>query len=195
MNNSEIVISGSYCNGLGAATKTIQLQARALNELGELPGSKALNSGREYFRGTVNMQLPAGTKYLVRRFSLFYPRLDWDKARRYIKKPGESIGLVKISSIKVDDQIFSGLPDSYLYFGLKGGHYRRGNMLEILTPVELPVKPGCSLAISVDPNLIEAGNSRWFLIKRKATIKIRKLFRVEDGNWLAALQKLFSKFK
>lgn len=190
MKPHEIIITGSYSNGLGAASKTIQLQANALHELGDLLGSKALNSGREQFRGTVNMQLSEGSKYLVKQFSLYYPRLDWDKQRRYIKRPGENIGLVKISSITVDKQTFASLQDSYLYFGLKGGHYRRGTMLEILTPVELPVKPGCSLSISVDPHLMQVESSRWFLIKRKTIIKFRKLLRVEDGKWLNALKKL-----
>ena len=183
MNKNQIIISGRYSSGLGAASKTIQHQARALKELGDDFSAHALNPNQENFRGTVNMQLPPGMKYLVKRFSLFFSDLEWDKDRRYIKKGKENIALVKISSIQVGDRVFSDLPGSYLYFGLKGGHYRRGTLLEVLTPVDLPLTPACYLAVSVDADLIETGQSRGFLAKRKLIMKLRKIFGREDGNW------------
>lgn len=184
MNTKEIILTGQYCNGMGVASKTVSLQAEALQELGHNHAAQALNSGRAIFRGTVNMKLPPNKQYLVKRFSLFFHQLNWDKEHRYIKKKtGENIGLVKINSIKVDTQLFANIENSYLYFGLRGGHYKRGDMLEILTPIELPVHPQCSLAISVNPDFIETGHSKWFKFKRKTVIKLRKLFKVEDGHW------------
>ena len=95
MSKNQIIISGQYCNGLGAANKTIRHQALALKETGEIYASRLLNPDLEIFRGTVNLQLAPGMKYLVRRFSLFFPDLEWDKARRYLRKGKENIALVK----------------------------------------------------------------------------------------------------
>ena len=184
MNTKEIILKGQYCNGMGVASKTVSLQAKALLELGNSHAAQALNSGRSVFRGTVNMKLQPNCNYLVKKFSFFFRHLNWDTEHRYIKKhKGENIGLVKINSIKVNKQLFTDIENSYLYFGLRGGHYKRGDMLEILTPIELPVYPHCDLVVTVNSDLIESDHSKWFKLKRKAVIKLRKLFRAEDGNW------------